>query len=161
MDQPSATSLGSLALTGVDSSTIDKKGRLLLTKKFRERLGPEFTAALGDLECLVLYPRVHWNNIVQSVMKYDSTNPGRAQYARLVISPSEDSMNLDSDGRFIVPSTLKELAKLDTNVLLLGLGDRLEIWDPQEYAKYQEDEVGYKAERRAKIATARKEMMAG
>ena len=146
-------------LLGTDEATLDKKGRLLLVKKKRERLGTDFAVTFGECGCLVAYPQPKWQEICDDIMKYESINQGRQQYTRLVLGQADDELNFDSEGRFVVPSKLRDLAKLKEEVVIIGCGDRLEIWDKQEYAEFQKYGDAYGAERRKAIADAYKTMV--
>jgi MraZ protein len=159
MEGGSANATTLKPLLGTDEATIDKKGRLLLSKKKRERLGTDFTVALGDCGCLVAYPQERWLQIYDNIMQYESINQGRQQYTRLVLANADDELNVDAEGRFVIPSKLKELAKLKDDVLIIGLGDRIEIWDVKEYDEFTRYQDTYAKERREAIEKAYAKMV--
>ena len=141
-------------LVGTDEATIDDKGRLLVGKKKRERLGEAFVIALGDTGCLVAYPAETWAQMVTEILSNSSINQGRQQYARLVVGSAEDELNFDRQGRIVVPIKLREAAKLRGKVVLVGLLDRMEIWAKEEYERFHADPDGYGKERREAIERA-------
>ncbi len=145
-------------LIGTDEAVIDDKGRVLVNKKKRERLGDTFTVALGAVGCLVAYPDAVWNGMVEEILSHDSINQGREQYTRLVLGLAEDELKFDSQGRFVIPQKLRDLAQLKDRVLLVGCGDRLEIWARQEWEKYNDDPDHYGIKRRASIEKAYSQM---
>ncbi|MFI5387573.1 MAG: division/cell wall cluster transcriptional repressor MraZ [Fimbriimonadales bacterium] len=146
-------------LIGTDEATIDDKGRILVGKKKRERLGETFAMAVGEVGCLVAFPEEAWRNKVNEMLGYDSLNQGRQQYTRLFLGYADDELKFDQQGRVVVPQKLRELAKLTDKVLLVGCGDRLEIWAKEEYERFQEDTEGYGAKRREALAKAYGQMV--
>ena len=148
-------------ILGTELVTLDEKGRLLLAKKKRERLGPDFAIVHGEVGCLIAYPKARWEKLAREILDRPTTNPGRQQYSRLLLANSEDDMNCDTQGRFVIPKELRGLAKLGKDVLLVGCGDRMEIWIPEQYAKYKEDPDNYERGRRATLELAERRMTEG
>lgn len=146
-------------LTGTDEATIDDKGRILVGKKKRERLGEPFAVALGPSGCLEAYPEWVWRRKLDEMLQHDTTNLGREQYTRLILGSADDDQRFDSQGRFVVPQKLREAAKLADKVLVVGCGDRLEIWAKSEYEAYVKDPIGYGRERRDAIQSAQAQMV--
>ncbi len=140
-------------LLGTDEATIDDKGRILFSTKKRARLGEKFVVSLGTTGCLVAYPKPVWFDVINSVLKVDPTNLGREIYTRLVLGQADDDMKFDSQGRVVIPQKLREMANLRDKgqVLIIGCGDRAEIWARDEYDKYLKDPEGYGQERREKL----------
>jgi MraZ protein len=147
-------------LLGTDEATIDDKGRILVNKKKRERLGETFTMALGAVGCLVAYPEERWGQIVENILSYDSINQGREQYTRLVLGLADDDLRFDQQGRVVVPQKLRDLARLKDKVMLVGCGDRLEIWARQEWEQYNQYPDTYGQKRREAIEKAYQQMVA-
>lgn len=145
-------------LLGRDEATIDDKGRILFAKKKRDRLGDDFVMCLGDNGCLYAYPAEVWEALMEDVLSYDPTNQGRQTYTRLVLGTAEDELNFDGQGRAVVPRKLREMAKLRDRIVLIGCGDRLEIWDADELAAMEANPRGYCHERMESIRKAREEM---
>lgn len=146
-------------LIGTDEATIDDKGRILVGKKKRERLGEPFAIAVGEVGCLVAYPEEVWQRKVAEMLSFDSLNQGRQQYTRLFLGYADDELKFDQQGRVVVPQKLRDIAKLSDKVLLVGCGDRLEIWAKDEYERFQEDTEGYGAKRREALAKAHGQMV--
>jgi MraZ protein len=146
-------------LVGTEEATIDSRGRVLLSKKKRERLGESFAMALGEVGCVCIYPEYRWQQMMDEINKYPPSNLGRIKYTRLVLPGSDDDLNCDPQGRVVIPKKLQELGKLSTEVLLVGCGDRIEIWDPAEYEKYEKDVDNYGVDRRNSWKSYRDEMI--
>lgn len=148
------------ALLGTDEATLDEKGRILFGKKKRDRLGERFTVGVGPTGCLVAYPRSVWLDILKVVLSVDPTNLGREIYTRLVLGQADDDQKFDAQGRVVIPQKLRELAKIKekSQVILVGCGDRLEIWAKEEYERYLEDIEAYGQQRRETLMKAMRMM---
>jgi MraZ protein len=146
-------------LIGTDEATIDEKGRLLVGKKKRERLGEPFVMALGPTGCLVAYTIEAWNKEVAEVIANPSTNLGRQQYARMLSGSAADDLRFDKQGRVVVPQRLRELAGLKDKVLIVGCIDRMEIWSAEAWREYENDPDGYGKERREAFVRAERQMI--
>jgi MraZ protein len=149
------------ALLGTDEASIDDKGRILVGKKKRERLGEPFVVALGETGCLVAYPQETWQALLNEIFSVPSINVGRQQYSRLILGTADDDLRFDSQGRVVIPHKLREAAQLKDKVLLIGCGDRLEIWDLHAYAEFCRDPESFGSTRRTAIEQAYRQMTGG
>jgi len=141
-------------LIGTEEATLDDKGRILVSKKKRERLGENFVLLWGDLGCLVAYPESVWLRVAGEVLDAPSINRGRDMLTRLMMGEAVDELNCDQQGRFVIPNKLKEKAQLKKDVLLIGLGDRVEIWAKELWEEFQKYPDVYGRERRAAFEKA-------
>lgn len=146
------------ALIGTDESTIDDKGRILVPKKKRDRLGPDFAIALSEFGCLVAYPQSVWERKAAELLEGDSLDPGLQQYTRLVVGEADDELNFDQQGRVVIPIRLREAARLTDRVTLVGCVNRVEIWAKDEYDRYNDDMKHYGGRRREAFDEARAQM---
>jgi len=143
------------SIIGTDEATVDDKGRILVSKKKRERLGENFVIALGQVGVVTAYPAHTWAKLEEKVIGGDDIiNHGRDMFSRTIMATAEDELKFDAQGRIVVPKKLRELGKIRKDVLLLGCGDRLEIWDAEQYAIYCEDEDAYGIKRRDILSRA-------
>ncbi len=145
-------------LIGTDEATIDDKGRILVSKKKRERLGEEFVIGLGMAGCLVAYTNRAWNRLVDEIDQCESINFGGEQFSRLIMGTAEDELKFDAQGRVVIPMKLRELAKLRKNVVLVGNNDKLEIWAAEEWEVFNRDPDSYGLQRRETIERAHLQM---
>lgn len=145
-------------MIGTDEATIDEKGRLLMSKKKRERLGEPFVMSVGPTGCLVAYTVEAWNSEMQEVMENPSTNLGRQQLLRMLSGSAEDDLRFDKQGRVVVPQRLREAAKLRDKVVIVGCIDRLEIWSAEAWKKYEDDPDGYGKERLGAFQRAKRQL---
>jgi len=129
--------------------SIDEKKRLAIPAKFRRALGKKAVVTRGIDNCLVIYPMTEWKKLAEKLQGLPSTRVDARGFARIMLSGAVD-VELDKMGRILIPDYLKEYASLKKNVAVLGLSNRIEVWDEkvwQAYKKRTEKEVGNMAER--------------
>jgi len=129
--------------------SIDEKKRLAIPAKFRKALGKKAVVTRGIDNCLVIYPVGEWQKLATKLESLPSSTIDARGFARIMLSGAVD-VGLDKLGRILVPDYLKEYAYLKKNVAVLGISNRIEIWDEQKWQEYKnktEREVGDIAER--------------
>lgn len=82
--------------------------------------------------CLLLYPLAEWEIIEQKLQALPSFNRAARRIQRLLIGHATE-LELDSSGRLLIPPLLREYARLDKRVMLVGQGKKFEVWDEQEW----------------------------
>ncbi|MFN6945243.1 MAG: division/cell wall cluster transcriptional repressor MraZ, partial [Cytophagaceae bacterium] len=87
----------------------------------------------GFEPCLVLFSLSAWNQIFSNITTQASYFNAEARSAQRSIFRGNTEVDLDSNGRFIIPKRLQEYAKLEKEILLVGLNDKIEIWNPEIY----------------------------
>ena len=117
---------------GEYSHTIDAKGRLIIPSKFREQLGEEFILTKGLDGCLSIFPQDEWKVFEEKLKALPLTNKNARTFSRFFVS-SATSCELDKQGRILVPSTLREFAGLEKDVVLTGNITRIEIWSKEKW----------------------------
>lgn len=116
--------------------SLDSKGRLIVPQKFREQLGAEFILSRGMDHCLNLYTKESWEAFIEKLSQVpELSNPDGRKVARFFIAGAT-TCEVDKQGRILIPSVLREFAKLDKDVVLAGVGNRIEIWDKQAWEAY-------------------------
>lgn len=150
--------LGFEPLIGTDDATLDDKGRLIFSKKKRDRLGDGFVATLGPKGCLEAYPAAIWSDMVAKLLNMDALNEGVAEYGALLLGTAEDDLKFDAQGRVVIPLRLRKKAKIEKDVVIVGCGNRCEIWAKEEHDEYEKDRLGYGQDRRKMFREARKMM---
>ena len=118
--------------------TVDAKGRLIIPSKFRETLGDEFVISKGMDGCLYVYANEDWNAFEQKLTSLPLTNKAARQFARFFLAGAA-SVEVDKQGRILIPGNLREFAKLDKDVVLVGVGSRIEIWSKTQYDDISDD----------------------
>lgn len=119
--------------------TIDAKGRLIIPSKFREALGEEFVVSKGMDGCLFVYANEDWNAFEQKLTALPLINKEARQFARFFLAGAA-SVEVDKQGRILLPANLRSFAGLDKDVVLVGVGSRIEIWSKEKWESMSEDE---------------------
>lgn len=118
---------------GLSTLALDGKGRLAVPARYRESLQAQCDGHLiitldPSSGCLLLYPLPEWEPIEKKLMSLPSlTNPVTRQMQRLLVG-SAIEVDLDSAGRILLPGPLRDRAKLEKDIVLLGQGNKFEIW---------------------------------
>ncbi len=120
--------------------TVDAKGRVNLPAKMRKNVAPEagdtFVLTRGFEKCIFVYPNDEWMIIEASLRKLHTPNPKHRQIMRALLEYATD-VQIDSASRLMLSKDLMEFAGIDGDVLILGVFDRIEIWNPSVYADYK------------------------
>ena len=119
---------------GEFSHTIDAKGRLIIPSKLRAGLGEEFVVTAGLDGCLFIYPKKEWKVFEEKLYALPISNPSARKFSRFFLA-NACSCELDKQGRILLPQNLRTLASLDKDVVLAGVGSRIEIWNSEAWAK--------------------------
>lgn len=123
--------------SGKHNNTLDPKGRLIVPAPFREILSTNHSSKLiitNDVfdRCLSAYPVDEWQRLIEKVNQMPQTSDAVKYYMRRVIG-SAIECDIDKQGRILVSSALRTDASLDSEVVLLGLGKKIEIWNRNEF----------------------------
>ena len=126
-----------LFFRGINSINMDTKGRLAIPKKYRESIEEASESQLVatiDLNspCLLIYTMDEWEVIERKLMSLPNMDPQARLVQRLLLGHATE-MEMDSQGRILLPSMLRDHAKLDKNVILLGQGNKFELWSQEAW----------------------------
>ncbi len=119
-------------LMGEFRHNIDDKGRLILPAKFRESLGDDFIITRGLENCLFVYPKAKWNEIMGRFDTLPFTKKNTRNFMRFFLSGATAAV-FDKQGRINITSPLIEYADLQKECVVIGVGDRLEIWSSNNW----------------------------
>ncbi len=122
----------STLLTGEFNHSIDAKGRLIVPSKFRDILGEDFVVTKGMDGCLFLYPNNEWKIFEEKLRTLPLTNKNARAFVRFFLGSAVDG-GLDKQGRVLISSALRSFAGLEKEVVLVGVLDRVEIWDKAKW----------------------------
>jgi MraZ protein len=120
-------------LTGEFNHSIDAKGRLIIPSKFRDILGEDFVITKGLDGCLFLYPNNEWKIFEEKLRTLPLTNKNARTFTRFFLGSAVDGGGLDKQGRVLISSALRTFAGLEKEVVLVGVLDRVEIWDKAKW----------------------------
>ncbi len=112
--------------------TIDTKGRLIIPSRFREQLGEEFVVTAGLDGCLFVYPCDEWKLFEEKLLALPLSNPSARKFSRFFLA-SASSCEIDRQGRILLSAKLRAWATLEKEVVLAGVGSRIEIWDKKRW----------------------------
>jgi MraZ protein len=117
---------------GANKLTLDAKGRMVMPTRYRDRLqeicGGKLVITVDKDQCLMIYPVPRWEEIERQLMALPSLNPAARRLQRLMVGHATD-LELDAHGRVLLPQKLREFAMLTRDAILIGQGERFELWD--------------------------------
>ncbi len=142
-------------LGGVTHLNLDPKNRLGIPAKYRDILqnlsGGKIVITLESAQCLLIYPENEWDTVRDKVQNLpNSLHPLVKSYQRLVLGYAEN-LELDKSGRILLPATLKQMAKLDKEIVLVGMGNKFELWDKNSWHQETEKALQSSAEDLAQL----------
>lgn len=123
---------------GINAINIDGKGRLAVPKRYREALGSSLVVTIDTEErCLLLYRAGEWQEIENNLQRLPSFNMAARRIQRLLIGHATD-IELDSHGRLLLPSALRDYANLSKRVVMIGQSNKFEVWDESSWQARRE-----------------------
>lgn len=124
--------------------SVDTKGRINIPAKLRKYVSAEandtFIVTRGYEQCLFVYPQDEWNKLEQSIRQLSSTNPKHRFFTRTLLENATESQ-LDGQARITIPRELLQLAGIENEVLILGVLERIEVWNPKTYHEYRKSQA--------------------
>ena len=132
---------------GIHNLSLDSKGRLGIPVKYRDNIiglvkGAMVITIDTEEKCLLLYPSNFWSKIQDKISNLPSFNKNARRIQRLLVGHAED-IDVDSNGRILISKPLREYASLSKKVILIGQGEKFEIWDQgtwnQNVEKWREE----------------------
>lgn len=124
---------------GEHEHTIDRKGRLIIPSRFREAMkehyADRFVVTRGLDRCLFLFPEQEWKTQENKFRNLSFTSQEARRFNRFFFSGAAE-LTCDRQGRVLIPLYLKEYATIKRDVILVGVSNRIEIWDKDEWKKF-------------------------
>lgn len=117
--------------------TLDDKGRLTIPARFREGLGERFIVTRGLDNCLFAYPMSEWQVLESRLKTLPLTKADARAFVRFLFSGAAEG-ELDKQGRVMLPPALRTHARLDKEVVVIGVSNRVEIWAKEVWEAYVE-----------------------
>ena len=115
--------------------SIDDKGRLIIPAKFRSELGDKFIITRGIENCLFAYPEKRWEEIVHKLESLPFTKKDARNFTRFFLSGATVA-EFDKQGRVNITSPLINYASIEKDCVIIGTGDRLEIWSEDAWNSF-------------------------
>jgi len=121
--------------TGEYHHAVDEKGRVAVPARFRAELAGGALVSKWIDGCLALHPKSAWDALAGKVSTLPITEPGARTFQRFIFGTAFE-VELDRQGRLVVPQVLREFAGLGTEAVVVGSRDHLEIWSPERWQSY-------------------------
>lgn len=125
------------AFSGKYYYTVDTKGRIIIPAPFREIITSNYSSKLYITNapfdnCLYIYPMEEWNKLQDQVRTKPRSDEAIRFFLRRVIASAVE-IEMDKQGRVLVPAALREDASINSNVVMAGQIERIELWDRNEW----------------------------
>ena len=128
-----------MAFKGQAEYSVDSKGRVAIPAKMRKAMSPAanetFTVTRGFEDCIFLYPMDKWADIEEEIEDLNMYDREVRDFIRIIMMWA-DEVSLDGQGRISIPNPLLDFAELDESALILGAYDHIEIWNPEQFNGY-------------------------
>jgi MraZ protein len=125
-------------LMGEFHHTIDAKGRLIMPAKFRSELGDNFVLTRGMDGCLFGYPMPKWQQLEAKLDQLPLTKKDARAFVRFFYAAAAEQ-EIDKQGRINIAKPLLEFAHLSKNCVVVGVSDRIEIWDETLWQTFNQE----------------------
>lgn len=125
-------------LIGEYEHTIDAKGRLSMPSKLRRDMGEAFIVTKGLDGCLFAFSQDEWKNFETKLKSLPLSDKNARNFVRFFLAGATEC-EIDKQGRFLIPSNLREAGKLEKEAVIIGVGTRLEIWNKEIWTSKDEE----------------------
>ena len=122
---------------GISSLNIDSKGRIAVPTKYREEIGSDHHGEMmltvdHEERCLVLYPMTKWVDTEHKLMSLPNLSGAVRGMKRLILGHASE-VEMDGQGRLMLAAPLREYAQMGKKIVLVGQGDKFELWDEEAW----------------------------
>lgn len=141
---------------GINAINLDAKGRMTIPTRYRNAIGDVDNQLVVTIDtedpCLLLYPLAQWELLEQKIESLPSYNRAARRVQRLLMGHATE-LELDSHGRILLPSLLREYAQLDKQVIFVGQGKKFEIWAETVWEEGRQDWLNGEGEKDKTLPT--------
>ena len=116
--------------------SLDTKGRLIIPQKFREQLGDTFILSRGLDHCLYIYTNEDWERFIDKLSMLPELSSANGRKLNRFFIAGAIQCEVDKQGRILIPTNLREFASLEKEVVLAGVGKRIEVWNRLAWEDY-------------------------
>lgn len=124
-------------LLGQYQVQVDAKGRIAIPKRLRTEIGETLIVTQGYENCLIIVSQREWEKLIGETLE-EPFSSGVGRDTRRFLLGGAFEVGLDSQGRFVIPPALRKYAGIREEIICLGIGRYLEIWDAQRWEEYQQ-----------------------
>jgi MraZ protein len=121
---------------GATRITLDAKGRLAIPARYRDRIAAtcagQLICTVDPDYCLLVYPLPDWEELERKLVRLPSLKPKARRLQRLMLGYASE-LEVDAHGRVLIPRELREFASLDRDAILIGQGNKFELWDEKRW----------------------------
>lgn len=121
---------------------LDAKNRMIIPSKLRDNLGNKFVITKGLDGCLYIYPLKEWEVLEEKLKNLPLTNKDARAFVRFFFSGACE-IELDKQGRGLIPQNLKEYAKIEKEIISIGVLTRIEVWSKEKWQEYNESDMDF------------------
>ncbi len=125
-------------LMGEYEHSLDAKGRLIMPAKLRQDIGEKFILTKGLDGCLFAFSQTEWLNFEEKLKTLPLSDKNARSFVRFFLAGATEC-EIDKQGRFLIPSNLRVVAKLEKEAIIIGVGTRLEIWNKEIWEQCDEN----------------------
>jgi len=118
--------------------SVDPKGRVIMPARFREELGLRFVLTKGLDHCLFGFTLAEWENLSRKLRTLPLASKDARAFTRFFFAGATEC-ELDGQGRILIPAHLREYAKLEKELTIIGVSTRIEFWSKEQWGGYNED----------------------
>lgn len=137
---PGAASMPIIMFRGINSATLDAKGRMALPVRFRETVQSSQSGESAQVvvtidtreRCLLLYPLPAWDIVQTKLEALPNIGDNARRLQRLLIGHATD-VDVDTQGRILLPAMLRDFGTLEKKLVLVGQGNKIEIWNADRW----------------------------
>ncbi len=115
--------------------TLDEKGRVAVPARLREDLGEKFVITRGLDRCLFAYPLAEWSRIEEKLKTLPFTKSDARAFTRMFFSGAIE-VEIDKQGRVLIPQHLRSYARVEKEVRIIGVSNRVEVWGEVVWTEY-------------------------
>ncbi len=144
-----------MQLIGEYQINLDSKGRFLMPAGLKKQVAEgelrDVVVNRGFEQCLVIYPAKTWEALQVKLNSLNDFNPKARQFKRVFLNGAT-SVELDKAGRVLLPKSLTDHASIEKEMVLIGLGNKMELWSKQQYDTYMGDNISGFSDLAAEVA---------
>ncbi|MEY4731534.1 MAG: hypothetical protein RL681_480 [Candidatus Parcubacteria bacterium] len=126
---------------GEHTHSVDNKGRVAIPAKFRDKLTAGAIITRGLDQCLFIFTATEWEALAQKLIALPLAQANSRAFVRLMMAGAAN-VDIDAQGRILVPEYLRNYAHVQKEVVLTGLYNRIEIWDRGSWERYKQKTEG-------------------
>ena len=129
-------------LYGATKVTLDTKGRMAIPTRYRDRLASRcdgnLVVTIDREHCLLMYPQPDWEEVERKLVRLPTLNKQVRRLQRLMLGHAAP-LEMDGAGRVLIPRELREFAELNRQTMLIGQGNKFELWDEARWCERREE----------------------